>query len=151
MKRKKWTNKKFVEHHTGGSLASALIQVDEIMAKGKAIPLIAAKKTMKAAIAEMNRKKLGIVCVKAKNSIMLLTDGDIRRHSNNLYKKKISVVATKNPSWVADTDTALSAINTMNTSGITSLLVTKKKYLRKKNKKLVGVIHLHAALARGIK
>ena len=25
MKRKKWTNKKFVEHHTGGSLATALI------------------------------------------------------------------------------------------------------------------------------
>ena len=106
---------------------------------------------MKEAIKEMSKKKLGIVCVKEKNSIMLLTDGDLRRHSNNLYKKKIIEVATKNPAWVVDTDTALSAINKMNAVGITSLLVTKKKYIRKKLKKLIGVIHLHAALSRGIK
>ena len=151
MKRKKWTNKKFVEHHAGGSLATALIQVREIMTKGKEIPLISSNKTMRAAITEMNKKKLGIVCVKDKSSIMLLTDGDIRRHSNNLYKKKIVKVATKNPTWIADTDTALSAINKMNTKGITSLLVAKKKDIKKKVKRLVGVLHMHTALALGIK
>jgi arabinose-5-phosphate isomerase len=151
MKRKKWTNKKFVEHHAGGSLATALIQVREIMAKGKEIPLISSNKMMRAAITEMNKKKLGIVCVKDKNSIMLLTDGDIRRNSNNLYKKKIVKVATKNPTWIADTDTALSAINIMNTKGITSLLVAKKRDIKKKVKRLVGVLHMHTALALGIK
>ena len=151
MKRKNWTNKKFVEHHTGGSLATALIQVREIMAKEKEIPLISSNKMMRAAITEMNKKKLGIVCVKDKNSIMLLTDGDIRRHSNNLYKKKIVKVATKNPTWIANTDTALSAINTMNTKGITSLLVTKKRDIKKKIKRLVGILHMHTALALGIK
>ena len=151
MKRKKWTNKKFVEHHTGGSLATTLIQVKEIMAMGKEIPLVSSDTTMKAAVAEMNKKKMGIVCIKNKNSTMLLTDGDIRRHSNNLYKKKVVKVASQNPIWVADTDTALSAINTMNARSITSLLVSKKKDIKKKNKKLVGVIHLHAALAKGIK
>ena len=150
-KRKKFTNKKFVLIHPSGSLATALIQVREIMAINKDIPLIASNKTMKAAIAEMNKKKLGIVCVKDKNSIMLLTDGDIRRHSNNLYNKKIISIATKNPRWIADTDTALSAINTMNAIGITSLLVTRKKDIKKKIKKLVGVVHLHTALSRGIK
>ena len=150
-KRKKFTNKKFVSIHPSGSLATALIQVREIMAKGKEIPLISSNKMMNAAITEMNKKKLGIVCVKDKNSIMLLTDGDVRRHSNNLYKKKIVKVATKNPTWVADEDTALSAINTMNTRGITSLLVTKKKDIKKKIKRLVGVLHMHTALALGIK
>ena len=150
-KRKKFTNKKFVSIHPSGSLATALIQVREIMAINKDIPLIASNKTMKAAIAEMNKKKLGIVCVKDKNSIMLLTDGDIRRHSNNLYNKKIISIATKNPRWIADTDTALSAINAMNAIGITSILVTRKKDIKKKIKKLVGVVHLHTALSRGIK
>ena len=150
-KRKKFTNKKFISIHPSGSLATALIQVREIMAINKDIPLIASNKTMKAAIAEMNKKKLGIVCVKDKNSIMLLTDGDIRRHSNNLYNKKIISIATKNPRWIADTDTALSAINTMNAIGITSILVTRKKDIKKKIKKLVGVVHLHTALSRGIK
>ena len=66
-------------------------------------------------------------------------------------KKKIVKVATKNPTWIADTDTALSAINTMNTKSITSLLVAKKRDIKKKVKRLVGVLHMHTALALGIK
>jgi len=151
MKRRRFSNKSFVEHHTEGSLGTALIQVKEIMTQGKEIPIISSNKKMKAAITEMTKKKLGMVCVRKKNSILLLTDGDLRRHSNNLYKKQIIKIATKNPTWVADTDTALSAINTMNAAGITSLLVTRKKDIKKKIKKLIGVVHLHAALARGIK
>ena len=152
MKRKKWTNKKFIATHPSGTLATSLIQVKEIMAKGKEIPIVAANKTMRVAITEMSKKKLGMVCLKEKNGrVSILTDGDLRRHSNNLYDKKIIKVATKNPTWVADTDTALSTINTMNTAGITSLLVTRKKDIKKKIKKLVGIVHLHIALARGIK
>ena len=151
MKRKKWTNKKFVVTHPSGSLATALIQVKEIMVTGNKIPIIASNKTMKSAINEMNKKKLGIVCVKNKSSFLLISDGDLRRNSNNLYKKKIMQIATKNPNWISDTDTALAAINKMNSLGITSLLVTKKKNLRSKNKKLVGIIHMHAALSYGIK
>ena len=64
MKRKKWTNKKFVEHHTGGSLATALIRVREIMAKGKEIPLISSNKTMRDAITEINKKKLAKIVQK---------------------------------------------------------------------------------------
>ena len=151
MKRKKWTNKKFVSTHPSGTLATSLIQVGEIMSKGRAIPLVFSNSTMKDAVTEMNKKKMGLVCIKDRNSIMLLTDGDIRRHSNNLYKKKIVKVATKNPTWVADTDTALSAINTMNERSITALLVKKKKDIKKKVKRLVGVLHMHTALALGIK
>jgi len=151
MKRKKWTNKKFVSTHHSGTLATSLIQVGEIMAKEKAIPLVFSNSTMKNAITEMSKKKMGMVCIKDRNSIMLLTDGDIRRHSNNLYKKKIVKVATKNPTWVADTDTGLSSINLMNRKGITSVLVTKKRDIKKKVKRLVGVLHMHTALARGIK
>ena len=58
MKRKKWTNKKFITTHPSGSLASSLIQVKEIMAKGKEIPLINSNKSMKAAISEMSKKKI---------------------------------------------------------------------------------------------
>ncbi len=37
------------------------------MAKGKDIPLITSNKTMRHAITEMSKKKLGVVCVKEKN------------------------------------------------------------------------------------
>jgi len=152
MKRRKWTNKKFVTTHPSGTLATSLIQVREIMAKGKEIPLISANQTMRFAVKEMSKKKLGVVCCKEKNGkINILTDGDLRRHSNNLYKKKILKVCSKNPTWISDTATALSAIEKMNSLKITSLLVTRNQDINKKIKKIIGVLHLHHCLSRGIK
>jgi arabinose-5-phosphate isomerase len=152
MKRKKFTNKKFVTTHPSGALATALIQVKEIMAKDKEIPLISSNKNMFSAVREMTKKKLGLICCREKNGkINILTDGDIRRNSNNLYKKKISKICNKNPNWISDSATALSAIEIMNSKKITSLLVSKKKYINKKIKKVIGVIHMHHCLSRGIK
>jgi len=152
MKRKKWTNKKFVTTHPSGILATSLIQVKEIMAKGKEIPLISVNKTMRTAIKEMSKKKLGLVCCKEKyGKINILTDGDLRRHSNNLYKKTILEVCSKNPSWISDSATALAAIEKMNYLKITSLLVTRNKDINKKIKNIVGILHLHHCLSRGIK
>ena len=152
MKRRKWTNKKFVTAHPSGTLATSLVQVKEIMAKGKEIPLISANKTMRFAVNEMSKKKLGLVCCKEKNGkINILTDGDLRRHSNNLYKKPILKVCSKNPTWISDSATALSAIEKMNYLKITSLLVTRDKDINKKIKNIVGILHLHHCLSRGIK
>jgi len=152
MRRKKWTNKKFITTHPSGSLATALIQVKEIMAKGKGIPLVSASNNIKTAIKEMSKKKLGIVCIKEKNGkINLITDGDVRRNSNNLYERKILNICNKNPIWISDTNTAISAIEKMNSLKISSLLVTKKKDINKKIKNVIGVLHLHHCLSRGIK
>jgi arabinose-5-phosphate isomerase len=152
MKRKKWTNKKFVTTHPSGTLATSLIQVKEIMAKEKEIPLISANKSIQTAIKVISEKKLGIVCCKEKNGkINILTDGDLRRNSNNLHKKKILKICTKNPAWISDSATALSAIEKMNSKKITSLLVARNQDINKKIKNVVGVIHLHHCLSRGIK
>ena len=150
-KRKKWTTKKFVSNHPSGTLATALIQVKEIMTKN--IPLINSNKTMKSAVTEMTKKKLGMICVKSPRGIHVITDGDLRRFSNNLFKKKIMEVATKNPAWVSEDDTALSAIDKMTQLKISSLLVTRSKYINKKSKKapIVGVLTMLHCLSRGIK
>ena len=100
----------------------------------------------------MTKKRLGVVCIKEKNGkINLITDGDIRRNSNNLFKKKILQVCSNNPTWISENATALSAIGKMNNLKITSLLVTQTKDIKKKVKKIVGVLHLHHCLSRGIK
>ena len=122
------------------------------MAKKKEIPLISANQTLQDALLEMTKKKLGIVCIKEKNGkINLITDGDIRRNRNNLYKKKILQVCSKNPAWICDAATALSAMEKMNALKITSLLVAQNRDMKKKIKKIVGVLHLHHCLKRGIK
>ena len=56
MKRKKFTNQKFLSTHPSGTLATALIQVKEIMAKGKEIPIIPINRTIREAIKEMSKK-----------------------------------------------------------------------------------------------
>ena len=152
MKRRKWTNKKFVTTHPSGTLATSLIQVKEIMAKGKEIPLISANKTIRFAVKEMSKKKLGLVCCKEKNGkINILTDGDLRRHSNNLYRKAILKVCSKDPTWISDSATALSAIEKMNYLKITSLLVARNQDINKKIKNIIGILHLHHCLSQGIK
>jgi len=152
MKRRKWTNKKFVTTHPSGTLATSLIQVKEIMAKGKEIPLISANKTMRSAVKEMSKKKLGLVCCKEKNGkLNILTDGDLRRHANNLYKKAILKVCSKDPTWISDSATALSAIEKMNDLKITSLLVARNQDINKKIKNIIGILHLHHCLSQGIK
>lgn len=152
MNRKGYSNQSFVEYHTEGSLSISLVKVKDIMSKGKAVPIINANKNIQAAIKEMSKKRLGIVCVKEKNGkINILTDGDLRRHSNNLNKKKILKICSKNPSWVSDEATALSAIEKMNNLKITSLLVARSKDIKKKIKKVSGILHLHHCLSRGIK
>ena len=70
---------------------------------------------------------------------------------NNLYKKKVLQVCNKNPTWIAEDATALSAIEKMNSLEISSLLVTKNSDIKKKIKKITGVLHLHHCLDRGIK
>ena len=95
---------------------------------------------------------MGIVCIKEKNGkINLITDGDVRRNSNNLFKKKILKICNKSPNWISDESTALSAIEKMNAKKITSLLVTQNQYMKKKTKKIVGILHMHQCLSRGIK
>ena len=121
-------------------------------AKGKEIPFIPVNGNIKDAVKIMAEKKLGIVCVKVKNGkINLITDGDIRRNSNNLFKKKIIQVCNKKPTWILDTATALSAIEKMNSLKITSLLVANRASINKERKNVIGIIHLHHCLSRGIK
>jgi arabinose-5-phosphate isomerase len=104
---------------------------------------------MKEAIKVMSKKKLGIVCIREKNGkIGIITDGDLRRHANNLYQKSISKISTKNPTWIAENESALVAVEKMNSLKITSLLVTSNKYINKKVKQISGIIHMHHCISR---
>lgn len=150
--RKKFNNKHFVALHPQGQLGKALVTVGLICAKGKDIPFINANKTMRQAVKELTRKRLGIVIVKSKGKkVSLITDGDCRREANNLYDKSILSVATKNPIWISDSASALSAIELMSKKKITSLLVARNQDINKKVKGVFGVCHLHECLRRGIK
>ena len=56
---------------------------------------------------------------------------------------------TENPLVVNENMSASKALAIMNEKKITSLLVVSEKEIKKKNKKLLGVIHIHAILNKG--
>ena len=68
-----------------------------------------------------------------------------------IYIKKILKISTKNPAWISENSTALSGIEKMERLKITSLLVSRDKDIKKKNKKVIGILHLHHCLSQGIK
>ena len=87
--KKKFSKEKFKIFHPGGDIGSSLLLAKDIMIVGKKLPLIDYKKNLGEALKVINRKKLGVVIVlKNKYIAGIVTDGDLRRETRFLSKKK---------------------------------------------------------------
>ncbi len=153
MYQKKFSKEKFKIFHPGGNIGESLLLAKDIMVTGSKMPVLNFKKNFREALKVMNQKKLGIlVIIRNKFINGLVTDGDLRRELKNYSsKRRIVDFMTKNPSVVNENMTASKALAIMNERKITSLLVVSDKDLKKKNKTLKGVIHIHSLLKYGIK
>ena len=58
---------------------------------------------------------------------------------------------TSNPVFISANSTASKALAIMNKKKITSLLVTSEENLNNKNKRLLGIVHIHSILQFGVK
>jgi arabinose-5-phosphate isomerase len=150
---KKFSKEKFKVFHPGGNIGGSLLLAKDIMVTGKKMPVINYNKNLKEALKIMNLKKLGIVVVKKRDYIVgLVTDGDLRREMRDYSKNQdLNKLMTKSPFVVNENMPASKALSVMNEKKITSLLVVSDKDLKKKNKILKGIIHIHFILQSGIK
>ena len=151
MHQKKFSKEKFKIYHPGGNIGSSLL-LAKVMVKGSKMPVINYKKNFKEALKIMNNKKLGIVVI-TKNKFVkgLVTDGDLRREIKNYsYNQNLTKFMTKSPLVVNENMPASKALAIMNEKKITSLLVVADKDFKKKNKKLMGIIHIHFLLSTGV-
>ena len=75
----------------------------------------------------------------------MLTDGDLRRHiSPDLLAHKTTEVMTVNPHVITDEGMlAVEAVRILNEKKITNIFVVK-------DKKPVGLLHIHQCLAAGV-
>ena len=153
MYQKKFSKEKFKVFHPGGNIGNSLLLAKDIMVTGKKMPVINYKKNLKEALKEINKKKLGMVVI-TKNKFIkgLMTDGDLRRelkdYSNKINLKKFM---TKRPTVVNENMPASKALAIMNEKKITSLLVVSDNQMKRKNKILKGIIHIHFILQNGMK
>ena len=151
MNYKKFTKLDFKKIHPGGSLSIKLKTVEDLMSKGRDLPIVNENTFMQNALKIITNKKLGVLIIKKKNgdTTGIITDGDLKRIAQK-YKKfhhlKLKNVMKKNPLSVDKDTLAASALGIMNSKKITSLCVHNKK----KIKKTIGIIHMHDILESNI-
>ena len=153
MYQRKFSKDKFKIFHPGGNIGNSLLLAKDIMVSGKRMPVISYKDNFSNALREMNKKKLGIVVLLNKKIIVgIVTDGDLRREYNKFnIKKSMDNFLKKKPVVVNENMPAAKALAICNEKKITSLLVVSDKDFKKKNKKLLGIIHIHFLLQNGLK
>ena len=136
----------FGKLHPGGRLGAMLKFVGDVMHTGDAIPLMALGTIMADAVVEMSSKGFGCVGITDTNGNLagIITDGDLRRHMRpNLLEARVDEVMTRSPKTVKPDQLASEALELINSSKITTLLVANAG-------KPVGIVHFHDLLRAGI-
>jgi arabinose-5-phosphate isomerase len=141
-----FTSVDFSVLHPGGKLGAMLKYTRDLMHGGDAVPLRPLGTRMSDALVEMSSKGFGCVgIVDARGRIVgIVTDGDLRRHMRpDLMTALVDDVMTKNPKTIGRDLLASEALEILNSSKITALIVTDAN-------KPVGIVHLHDILRAGV-
>jgi arabinose-5-phosphate isomerase len=141
-----FTSTDFSVLHPGGKLGAMLKYTRDLMHSGDAVPLKPVGTKMSDALVEMSTKGFGCVgIIDAKGHIVgIVTDGDLRRHMRpDLMTALVDEVMTRNPKTIGRDTLAGEALELLNASKITALIVTDAS-------KPVGIVHLHDLLRAGV-
>ena len=144
---KEFKSEDFALYHPSGSLGKKLtLKVSDIL-NYKSSPKVDISLSIKDAINEISSKMYGATAVLDKNIVVgIITDGDIRRVLNqnkNPMNLKVNEIMVKNPKFVSGDMLGSEALNLMNKSKITQLLVIDDGNYK-------GMIHMHELLKAGL-
>jgi arabinose-5-phosphate isomerase len=132
--------------HPRGKLGAALRFVRDVMHPGQAVPLIERGAPMSDAIVEMSAKGFGCVAVVGRDGKLagVITDGDLRRHMRaDLLQAPVDDIMTVSPKTVRPDQLASEALQLLNSSKITALIVVESE-------RPVGIVHFHDLLRTGV-
>ena len=141
-----FTALEFANFHPGGKLGAMLKHTSDLMRSGDQVPLKPLGTTMSDALAEMTAKELGcVLIVDGRGQLAgIITDGDLRRQMrSDLLSATVDEIMTRNPRTIARESLASEALELLNSSKITTLIVTDAG-------KPAGIIHLHDLLRAGV-
>jgi arabinose-5-phosphate isomerase len=136
----------FHKLHPGGRLGAMLKFVSNVMHTGNSIPLVALGTSMAEAVVEKSSKGFGCVGITEATGMLagIITDGDLRRHMRpDLLEARVDEIMTTSPKTVRPDQLASEALEIINASEITALIVTEAG-------KPVGIVHFHDLLRAGI-
>jgi arabinose-5-phosphate isomerase len=142
----------FALFHPGGQLGKRLfLTVEDLMRTGEGNAVIHLSHTIQTMLCEMTSKRAGAVSVIDGEGRLLglITDFDIRRvleGGQNLFALTIGEVMNPKPSWIYQDEKAYKALQFMEKreKPISVLPVLDRQ------EKVVGMVHIHDLIARGI-
>lgn len=149
LEQKKFTASDFALVHPGGQLGKRLLlNVEEMMVRGKDIPVVRDTATIQQTIMTMSGRRLGATCVVNKTGklVGIVTDGDLRRflqRTTDLTNVLAKDVMTRGPKTVPRTMRAEVALATMEAHNIMQLIVTDSR------QRPIGMLHLHELVKAG--
>jgi arabinose-5-phosphate isomerase len=126
--------------HPGGSIGGRLARVDTLMRAGKDLPLVSPEMPMADVVIEMSVKGFGIAGVVADGRLIgAITDGDLRRHSADLFAHKAGEVMTRSPRVVSQGTLCEDALLLLEEHRITALFVVAEE----QPDRVVGLLQIH--------
>jgi len=138
----------FAKFHPGGTLGKKLyLRVADLYIHNEK-PRVLASQSLKEAIVEMTRKRLGVTAVtdKENNLLGIITDGDLRRmleKSVAIDSVKVNDIMTSNPKTIEPDMLAVEALDVLRKKEISQLVVAE-------NGKYLGILHLHDLIREGL-
>ena len=143
----------FAMFHPGGALGRKLLtRVRDIMGTGERLPVVHEGVTVKDALFVITGKGYGTTCIVDDCGKLtgIFTDGDLRRlmekSGNDAFSTKIEDAMTKKPKTISPDSLAAEAVRIMERNEISVLIAIDNR----KDKKPVGIIHIHELLRAGI-
>ena len=145
MHRRNFDAEQFQIFHPGGKLGAQMVKVEDLMHGIDKMPIVTIDMPMREALLEMSSKGFGYaVVLEAQKVIGVISDGDIRRHIDDLLEKTVGEVATRNPITISSDIFASEALSIMNSHKIGVLVVTDKNNFPK------GIFHIQDLLRAGV-
>ena len=146
MEAKSFNAENFKIFHPGGKLGAKLMTVGQLMHKNDKIPLVNTATSMKETLITMSSKGFGIAAIVDDIGCLVgvITDGDLRRHIDDLMERNAADIASLSPITVAEKTFAFDALNLMQDRKISVLIVTTA------DNKPVGIIHIQDLLRVGV-
>jgi len=133
----------FARSHPGGALGRRLLtHVSGVMRSGAEVPRVSARATLKEAILEMSRGRIGMTAVldAAGKVCGIFTDGDLRRaleQITDIGAARVADVMSVRPRSIRPEALAAEAVQIMETHKISQLLVIDARG------ELVGALNMH--------
>lgn len=144
-----FTSSDFAKYHPGGALGKRLyLRVSDLI-KNNQLPKVKSTDKVTNVIIEISEKRLGVTAVINENNKIsgIITDGDIRRmlsKTTKIDELTAHDIMSTNPKTIDVDAMAVEALDALENSSITQILVTNK------DDDYVGVVHLHDLIKEGI-